>query len=99
METQTVSKPVTDEQKLIEIIRRLPPERVFQVIDFAQFLEFQTTRTDEGVLDEELNEVFQHHKSGVFRSIAQARDAFVVRLLRSTSDVPTSLLFSPKPSP
>ena len=56
METQTVSKPVTSEQKLIGIIRRLPPERVSQVIDFAQFLEFQTTRTDEGVLDEEMSE-------------------------------------------
>jgi hypothetical protein len=31
------------EQKLIEVVRRLPPERVSQVIDFAQFLEFQTT--------------------------------------------------------
>jgi len=35
METQTVSKPVTYEQKLIGIIRRLPPERVSQVIDCA----------------------------------------------------------------
>jgi hypothetical protein len=30
------------EEKLIRIVRRLPPERVTQVIDFAEFLEFQT---------------------------------------------------------
>lgn len=32
-------EPATTEQELIEIVRRLPPERVAQVIDFAQFLE------------------------------------------------------------
>jgi len=56
METQTVSKPVTYEQKLIGIRRRLPPERVSQVIDFAQFLEFQITTTGEGVQDEDVSE-------------------------------------------
>lgn len=30
------------EEKLIRIVRRLSPERVTQVIDFAEFLEFQT---------------------------------------------------------
>ena len=54
METQTVSKSVTNEQKLVEIIRRLPPERVIEVVDFAQFLEFQTTK--DGVLDEDVSE-------------------------------------------
>ncbi len=54
METPTVSKLVTHEQKLIEIIRRLPPERVSEVVDFAQFLEFQTTKED--VLDEDVSE-------------------------------------------
>jgi hypothetical protein len=39
METQTVAQGY--EQKLIGIVRRLPPERVSEVIDFAQFLESQ----------------------------------------------------------
>ncbi|MBI4769120.1 MAG: hypothetical protein HY784_01575 [Chloroflexi bacterium] len=48
---RTIAEPVTYEQKLISIIRRLPPERVSEVIDFAHFLEFQTTSTYESVPD------------------------------------------------
>jgi len=55
METQ-MTFPVTYEQKLVDIIRRLPPERVSEVIDFAQFLEFQTIRTFEGLPDEGASE-------------------------------------------
>jgi hypothetical protein len=54
METQTVSKPAAIEQKLVEIIRRLPPERVSEVVDFAQFIEFQAAR--KGVPEEEVSE-------------------------------------------
>ena len=32
------------EQKLVGIARRLPPERVSELIDFAQFLEFQLAK-------------------------------------------------------
>jgi hypothetical protein len=42
------------EKALIQIVRRLPPERVSEVLDFAQFLEFQVTRTGEG--DQEYTE-------------------------------------------
>ena len=52
METQIVSKHVEYEQKLIGIIRRLPLERISQVIDFAQFLELQITKTHEEILDD-----------------------------------------------
>ena len=39
--------PITlREEKLIRIMRRLPPERIAQVIDFAEFLEFQTGQFD-----------------------------------------------------
>jgi hypothetical protein len=55
METQAGSKPVAYEQKLIGIIRRLPPERVSEVIDFAQFLESQT-KTYQEELDEGASE-------------------------------------------
>ncbi len=54
MEIPTISKPVANEQKLVEIIRRLPPERVSEVIDFAQFLEFLTGQ--ESMLDKEMSE-------------------------------------------
>ena len=38
-------------------MRRLPPERVSQVIDFAQFLEVQMARThDDDLLDQEEGE-------------------------------------------
>jgi len=52
METQIISKHLEYEQKLIGIIRRLPPERVSQVIDFAQFLELQITKAYDEILDD-----------------------------------------------
>lgn len=39
MERQTTVESTASEQNLVEIVRRLPPERVAQVIDFAQSLE------------------------------------------------------------
>lgn len=36
------------ERALIQIVRKLPPERVSEVLDFAQFLEFQVAKTGEG---------------------------------------------------
>ena len=44
------------EKVLLQIVRRLPPERVSEVLDFAQFLELQTTkagRRDEGYTEED----------------------------------------------
>lgn len=35
------------EQALIRIVRRLPPERASEVLDFAQFLEFQAAKAAE----------------------------------------------------
>jgi len=32
----------TSEQQLLVIVRRLPPERVAELIDFARFVEFRT---------------------------------------------------------
>jgi len=53
MEMQTTSQIKEYEQRLLEIVRRLPRERVSQVIDFAHFLEFQITKTyDDALLDE-----------------------------------------------
>jgi hypothetical protein len=53
MERQITVAPTASEQKLVEIVRRLPPERVAQVIDFARFLESQTDQTsDQDQLDE-----------------------------------------------
>jgi hypothetical protein len=36
------------EEALIQILRRLPPERVSEVFDFAQFLEFRAAKAGEG---------------------------------------------------
>jgi hypothetical protein len=36
------------ERELLQVVRRLPAERVSEVIDFAQFLEFQMIRGAEG---------------------------------------------------
>jgi len=42
------------EQTVLTIMRRLPPERVLQLVDFARFLEFQTTeRRDDRSGEEE----------------------------------------------
>lgn len=57
MEMQTTSKIKEYEQRLLGIVRRLPLERVFQVIDFAHFLELQITKTHDGdLLDEDESE-------------------------------------------
>lgn len=54
METKLAFQREEYEQKLIGIVRRLPPERVSEVIDFAQFLELQITKTyDDYLLDED----------------------------------------------
>ena len=41
-------QPTGSEEQLIRIVRKLPPDRIAQVIDFAQFLESQAT----GVVDD-----------------------------------------------
>ncbi len=54
MEMQTDSQPSTYEQTVINIIRKLPPERVLQLVDFARFLEFQNVQASyDDWLDEE----------------------------------------------
>lgn len=57
METQTDLQTTVYEHRLIRIVRKLPPERVMEVIDFAQFLESRTTRADsDAILDEDEDE-------------------------------------------
>jgi hypothetical protein len=41
------------EQVVIGIIRKLPPEHVVQLVNFARFLEFQTTKEYKDWLEEE----------------------------------------------
>ena len=38
MESSSNSPTKTTEQRLLEVVRRLPPDRVAQVLDFAEFL-------------------------------------------------------------
>jgi hypothetical protein len=44
METETMQSTMY-EQKLVGIARRLTPERASELLDFAQFLEFQLAKT------------------------------------------------------
>jgi hypothetical protein len=54
MENQTAFQSSAYEQTVINIIRKLPPERVLQLVDFARFLEFQIVqKSDADWLDEE----------------------------------------------
>jgi hypothetical protein len=41
------------EQAVIGIIRKLPPENIVQLVNFARFLEFQTTKEYKDWLEEE----------------------------------------------
>lgn len=73
MEIQTNIQSLTYEQTVIDIIRKLPPERALQLVDFARFLEFQIvqksyddwsneeeTKTEEGIRasEEKWDELF-----------------------------------------
>jgi hypothetical protein len=44
MEMQTASWPSTYEQALISIVRTLPTERVVQILDYARYIQSQTTQ-------------------------------------------------------
>jgi hypothetical protein len=44
METQAVKQQTTYEQTVITIMRKLPPDRLPYLVEFARFLEFQTTK-------------------------------------------------------
>lgn len=43
METQTTYRSATPEQTGDQIMRKLPPERVSELVDFARLLEFRAT--------------------------------------------------------
>ena len=54
MENQTTMQHTMGyERTLLGIVHRLPPERIFQLVDFARFLEFQTTKSYDDGLNEE----------------------------------------------
>ncbi len=44
MDREVNAQPSVYEQMVIGIMRRLPPERVSQLVDFAQFLDFKTAK-------------------------------------------------------
>lgn len=46
MRKQTTCQSSSYEQTVIGIMRKLPADRALQLIDFARFLEIQTTRRD-----------------------------------------------------
>jgi hypothetical protein len=44
------------EQVLVDIVRKLPPERVVEVVDFARFIQWQTLRADNATSQDEAND-------------------------------------------
>lgn len=50
---QITSNPSVYEQIVVQIMRRLPPERLVELADFARFLEFQATMRDEGWFEDD----------------------------------------------
>jgi len=46
-------QPSVYEQAVVGIIRKLPPEHVVQIVNFARFLEFQNTKECKDWLEEE----------------------------------------------
>jgi len=57
MEKRTHFQPLAYEQTVIGIIRKLPPEHVAQLVNFARFLELQTTKEYKDWLEEEEEEI------------------------------------------
>jgi len=57
MEMQATVQPSAHERTVISIMRKLPPERILELVDFARFLEHQSAkeyeRLDEGEAAEE----------------------------------------------
>ncbi len=56
METQSAFQSLAYEQKVINILRKLPPERFLQLVDFAQYLELKSTKVYDDWLDDEETE-------------------------------------------
>ncbi len=58
MKMQTTLQSATYEQTVIDIIRKLPSDRILQLVDFARFLEFQIVQKsyDDGLDEEETEE-------------------------------------------
>lgn len=59
MEKQVTLQSSTDEQTLIHIVRTLPTERVLQILDYARYIQQQTSKDVEGLDDEESEEDIQ----------------------------------------
>lgn len=53
---QTTAQPSAHEQTVVSIMRKLPPERILELVDFARFLELQSTKGYDEWLDEEKTE-------------------------------------------
>ena len=57
MKTQTVTQLTAYERALIGVVRKLPPERVPEVVDFARFIHWQAARDQQAeTLDEDETE-------------------------------------------
>jgi len=61
---QTTYQPSVHEQTVLNIMRRLLPECVLQLVDFARFLEFQATPEAKRVMREVAREAREDYRAG-----------------------------------
>ena len=74
MKMQTAFQSSVYEQTVINIIRKLPPERIIQLIDFAQFLEFQIVQKNS---DDWLNKEETETEKGIRASEEKWDELFI----------------------
>jgi hypothetical protein len=85
METRTIYQTADYEQQLIGVVRRLPPECVVEVIDFAQFLEFKTSEDyDDDLLGDAANQARIAEENARWDALLETEES--QRLLEKMAD-------------
>ena len=89
MKMQTTGQPSVHEQTVLKIMRRLPPERVLQLVDFTRFLEFQATPGAKRVMHEVAREAREGYRAG--QTTVEGHAMIWVREEEIEQDLPTYL--------
>lgn len=85
MGTRTIYQTADYEQQLIGVVRRLPRERVVEVIDFAQFLEFKTSEDyDDDLLGDAANQARIAEENARWDALLETEES--QRLLEKMAD-------------
>ena len=84
MEIGITSQPTVYEQQLIRIIRRLPDDRISQVVDFAKFLEFEIRDVSNNLINQNETEEEIAQENNQWDTLLARDDA--QRLLEKMAD-------------